>query len=95
LVGVPSAGDGVARLDGDFQNADSRELDPYPRITLDDLRERAFPHGAHDDCVDALSGAYRLLTRRGGGEMKVHVPRGRIPLPRTTTHPDSFGGFGG
>jgi hypothetical protein len=37
---VPSAGDGVARLDGDFQNADSRELDPYPRITLDDLRER-------------------------------------------------------
>src|SRR6266566_2124426 len=29
-----------AVLDGDFQRADSREVDPNPRITLDDLRER-------------------------------------------------------
>jgi hypothetical protein len=50
---------------------------------------------AQHDCVDALSAAYRLLTRRGSSEMKVHVPRGRIPLPRITAHPDSFGGFGG
>src|SRR4029453_14516805 len=28
-----------ARLDGDFQSADSREVDPDPRITLDDLCE--------------------------------------------------------
>ena len=45
---------------------------------LDELT--AFPHGAHDDCVDALSGAHNLLVRRGSGQMTVHVPRGRIPL---------------
>jgi predicted phage terminase large subunit-like protein len=44
---------------------------------LDELT--AFPHGAHDDCVDALSGAHNLLVRRGSGRMTVHVPRGRIP----------------
>jgi predicted phage terminase large subunit-like protein len=65
---------------------------PQNEELLDELS--AFPHGAHDDCVDALSGAYRLLTRRGTGEMKVLVPRGRIPLPRITAHPDSFHGFG-
>ena len=37
---VPSAGDGVSKLDRDFQSADSREVDPNPRITLDDLRKR-------------------------------------------------------
>jgi hypothetical protein len=30
LVGVPSAGDDVSKLDGDFQSADSREVDPNP-----------------------------------------------------------------
>src|SRR4029077_19039556 len=39
-VGVPSAGDGVVKLDGEFQSTDSREVDPYPRITLDHLRKR-------------------------------------------------------
>jgi predicted phage terminase large subunit-like protein len=34
---------------------------------LDELT--AFPHGAHDDCVDALSGAHSLLVRRGSGQM--------------------------
>src|SRR2546423_14063484 len=29
-----------AKLDGDFQRADSRQVDPSPRIALDDLRER-------------------------------------------------------
>jgi hypothetical protein len=29
-----------AKLDGDFQSADSRQVDPSPRIALDDLRER-------------------------------------------------------
>jgi predicted phage terminase large subunit-like protein len=44
---------------------------------LDELS--AFPHGAHDDCVDALSGAHHLLTRRGNGNITTHLPRGRIP----------------
>jgi predicted phage terminase large subunit-like protein len=44
---------------------------------LDELS--AFPHGAHDDCVDALSGAHHLLTQRGSGRMTMYVPRGRIP----------------
>ena len=45
---------------------------------LDELT--TFPHGAHDDCVDALSGAHNLLVWHGSGQMTVHVPRGRIPL---------------
>ena len=44
---------------------------------LDELT--AFPHGAHDDCVDALSGAHHLLVHRGGGRLTTHVPRGRLP----------------
>ena len=50
---------------------------------LDELT--AFPHGAHDDCVDALSGAHRLLTTRGSRRITSHVPRGRIPSSRSTT----------
>jgi hypothetical protein len=46
---------------------------------LDELT--AFPNGAHDDCVDALSGAHKVLSRRGSRQMTVHVPRGRIPVP--------------
>jgi predicted phage terminase large subunit-like protein len=45
---------------------------------LDELS--AFPHGAHDDCVDALAGAYEYLSRSGAVRMTSHVPRGRIPL---------------
>jgi predicted phage terminase large subunit-like protein len=52
-----------------------RHLDEF----LDELS--AFPRGAHDDCVDALSGAYDLLTARGTGQIiSTHVPRGRIPV---------------
>jgi predicted phage terminase large subunit-like protein len=42
---------------------------------LDELT--AFPHGAHDDCVDALAGAYNYLS--GSGIITAHAPRGRIP----------------
>ena len=45
--------------------------------SLDELT--AFPCGAHDDCVDALSGAHDLLTTRGSAHISTHVPRGRIP----------------
>jgi Bacterial transcriptional activator domain len=59
---------------------------------LDELT--AFPHGAHDDCVDALSGAHNLLVRRGSGRMTSHVPRGRIDLSHQrrsgTTDPDEL-----
>jgi predicted phage terminase large subunit-like protein len=47
---------------------------------LDELT--AFPHGAHDDCVDALAGAYNRLSRSGGGTFTSHVPRARIPNAR-------------
>ena len=46
---VPSAGDGVSKLDRDFQSADSREVDPNPRITFDDLRERVAAVWAAED----------------------------------------------
>ena len=45
---------------------------------LDELT--AFPHGAHDDCVDALAGAYDYLSHSGRAAFTTHVPRGRIPL---------------
>src|SRR5207247_9171508 len=45
---------------------------------LDELT--AFPHGAHDDCVDALAGAYDYLRHSGRAAFTTHVPRGRIPL---------------
>src|SRR5262249_7710441 len=37
---TPADGAEPGQLDGDFQGADSGEVDPDPRITLDDLRER-------------------------------------------------------
>jgi predicted phage terminase large subunit-like protein len=46
---------------------------------LDELT--AIPHGAHDDCLDALSGAHNQLTGRGTGQLTLHVPRGRLPSP--------------
>jgi predicted phage terminase large subunit-like protein len=45
---------------------------------LDELT--AFPHGKHDDCVDALAGAHTAVTRYGG-HATISVPRGRIPHP--------------
>ena len=56
---------------------------------LDELT--AFPHGAHDDCVDALSGAHNLLVRRGSGQMTTHVPRGRIPFASERVGAGSYG----
>jgi predicted phage terminase large subunit-like protein len=56
---------------------------------LDELT--AFPHGAHDDCVDALSGAHNLLVRRGTGRMTVHAPRGRIPLASDRIRTGTYG----
>ena len=42
------------------------KLVPGPN-TADFLDEvAAFPHAAHDDCVDALSGAHHALGRRRG-----------------------------
>jgi predicted phage terminase large subunit-like protein len=51
---------------------------------LDELT--AFPHGAHDDCVDALAGAHGQLTRRGSGRLTAYVPRARIPVDSARTH---------
>ena len=48
-------------------------------IFLDELT--AFPHGAHDDCLDALSGAHNQLTHHGTGQLTLQVPRGRLPSP--------------
>jgi predicted phage terminase large subunit-like protein len=48
----------------------------------------AFPHGAHDDCVDALAGAHQALSPRGNIPMRTYVPRGRIP-----TQEDRFSPF--
>jgi predicted phage terminase large subunit-like protein len=45
---------------------------------LDELA--AFPHGRHDDCVDALSGAYEAIPRHSGMAI-ISVPQGRIPHP--------------
>jgi predicted phage terminase large subunit-like protein len=53
---------------------------------LDELT--AFPHGAHDDCIDALSGAHHLLAGRGSGRGTSHVPRGRLPTRAATTRRD-------
>ncbi len=44
---------------------------------LDELS--AFPHGAHDDCVDALAGAHQHLIPRVQIPMRTYVARTRIP----------------
>jgi predicted phage terminase large subunit-like protein len=46
---------------------------------LDELS--AFPHGKHDDCVDALAGAHSYLSNRGSIKISIHVPKGRLPNP--------------
>jgi predicted phage terminase large subunit-like protein len=49
------------------------------RQTTDFLNElTAFPNGAHDDCVDALTGAHHALTGRVEIPMRTFVPRGRF-----------------
>lgn len=48
---------------------------PHSRDLLDEVC--SFPHGSHDDCVDALAGAHQALSRRGRGG-SVHLPRGNI-----------------
>ena len=99
VVGVPSAGDGVARLDGEFQNADSREVDPNPRITLDDLRERvAAVWAAENDsgasvdvhgpdrpgCTAAAAGPDRGCHL--DGEHLLEETRDRIPIQHQLVH---------
>ncbi|HSS73460.1 MAG TPA: hypothetical protein VLK53_07815, partial [Gaiellaceae bacterium] len=43
----------------------------------------AFPHAPHDDCVDALAGAFHQLSHRPPSRMRISVPRRRIDYPRT------------
>jgi predicted phage terminase large subunit-like protein len=52
------------------------------RHTSDFLDElTAFPHAAHDDCVDALSGAHsELATTSARGQARIFGPHGRIPI---------------
>jgi len=45
-------------------------------VFLDELS--SFPHGRHDDCVDALAGAHHYLSRKPKGTMRISVPRGRM-----------------
>ena len=56
---------------------------------LDELS--SFPHGPHDDCVDALSGAHQALSHGRGQRMRSYVPRGNIyeikRAPRNRTRP--------
>ena len=39
-----------------------------------------FPHGKHDDCVDALSGAHNTIDTRNN-TCRISIPKGRIDLP--------------
>lgn len=50
---------------------------PHLREFLDELA--LFPNSSHDDCVDALSGAYTVLAATSSGQARISVPRGRIP----------------
>ena len=52
----------------------SRHATPF----LDELS--AFPHGKHDDCVDALSGAHAAIPRHGG-MIVMSVPQGHVGHP--------------
>ena len=44
---------------------------------LDELS--SFPHGKHDDCIDALSGAHTHITIHQPARLS--IPQGRIDLP--------------
>jgi predicted phage terminase large subunit-like protein len=50
---------------------------PHTNDLLDELT--AFPHGRHDDAVDALAGAHKQLTRTSNSIGSISVPKGRIP----------------
>jgi predicted phage terminase large subunit-like protein len=49
---------------------------PHTAAFLDEVA--AFPHAAHDDCVDALAGAHAALTDDQPRLVSLHVPRGQI-----------------
>lgn len=51
----------------------TRQTDDF----LDELS--SFPHGHHDDCVDALAGAHHHVSKLPRHPATSHVPRGRIP----------------
>jgi predicted phage terminase large subunit-like protein len=46
----------------------------------------AFPHAAHDDCVDALAGAHTYLSRSNTSPLRSSVARGRLPQHTTRPH---------
>ena len=72
------------RRRGSQKRTDQHPPRPHLNAFLDELT--AFPHGRHDDCIDALSGAHRELSRtHGTATGTTHVPRGRIPT-RLTQH---------
>ena len=54
---------------------------------LDELS--SFPHGRHDDCVDALAGAHEAVTLYGG-YATISVPDGSIPPLDPTSSSRSF-----
>lgn len=54
-----------------------------------------FPNGAHDDCVDAFSGAHNTITGRASGTIRTSVPRRRLPTPEEAAAArDRLGGGG-
>jgi hypothetical protein len=96
---VTIEGDGVAKLDGDFQSRDSREVDPNPRVTLDDLRERVAALWAAENDAGAtvdMNGPNRpghttVATgpNRGchlDGEHLLQEARDRIPIKHQLVH---------
>jgi AcrR family transcriptional regulator len=44
---------------------------------LDELS--SFPHGRHDDCVDALAGAHHHVSKLPRHPLRTYLPRGRLP----------------
>lgn len=68
---------------------------PHTAEFLDELAQ--FPNGRHDDCVDALSGAHRVLGQRNRIQWGSGVPTGSIDdydsgdgLGRVWSNPDWF-----
>ena len=71
--GIPSIGNKVVRAGPVSSEVDAGNvrmlLAPWTTEVLDALE--AFPHGAHDDDVDALSGAYNWLSTKGQPAMVI------------------------
>ncbi len=63
----------------------------HAREFLDEIT--AFPHAPHDDCVDALAGAFEELSRRSRSQMRVAVPRGRMDFSHTTEYQYGYGAY--